>query len=137
MVKFGGKIGTLYQMLKNAFKKHPLQNRTNVQIKGGGVKGLLNNVQKNCTFLKGGLPLVIQLFSRRLCVCHRLCIRICLCICVPNSVLNSYYHKLSENVWVWGLGEVEVEIWSDVTMAGRQPTKQGKIGLLSQWTMEG
>ena len=23
-------------MLKNAFKKHPLQNRTNVQIKGGG-----------------------------------------------------------------------------------------------------
>ena len=36
MVKFGGKIGTLYQMLKNTFKKHPLQNRTNVQIKGGG-----------------------------------------------------------------------------------------------------
>ena len=36
MVKIGGKIGTLYQMLKNAFKKHPLQNRTNVQIKGGG-----------------------------------------------------------------------------------------------------
>ena len=57
MVKFGGKIGTLYQMLKNAFKKHPLQNRTNVQIKGGGVKGLLNNVKKNCTFLKGRLPL--------------------------------------------------------------------------------
>ena len=58
MVKFGGKIGTLYQMHKNAFKKHHLQNRTNVQIKGGGVKGLLNNVQKNCTFLKCRLPLV-------------------------------------------------------------------------------
>ena len=58
MVKFGGKIGTLYQMLKNAFKKHPLQNRTNVKIKGGGVKGLLNNVQENCTFLKGWLPLL-------------------------------------------------------------------------------
>ena len=43
-------------MLKNAFKKHPLQNRTNVQIKGGGVKGLLNNVKKNCTFLKWWLP---------------------------------------------------------------------------------
>ena len=27
-----------------------------VQTKGGGVKGLLNNVQKNCTFLKWGLP---------------------------------------------------------------------------------
>ena len=25
-----------FLMLKNAFKKHPLQNRTNVQIKGGG-----------------------------------------------------------------------------------------------------
>ena len=24
---------------------------------GGGVKGLLNNVKKNCTFLKGWLPL--------------------------------------------------------------------------------
>ena len=33
-----------------------------------------------------------------LCVCHCLCIRLCLCICVPNSFLNSYYHKLSENV---------------------------------------
>ena len=39
MVKFGGEIGTLYQMLKNAFKKHPLQNRTNVQTKGGGEGG--------------------------------------------------------------------------------------------------
>ena len=52
-----------FLMLKNAFKKHPLQNRTNVQIKGGGFKGLLNNVQKNCTFLKRGLPLVILMFS--------------------------------------------------------------------------
>merc|ERR1712067_33560 len=59
---FGGEIGTLYQMLKNAFKKHPLQNRTNARIKGGGVKGLLNNVQKNCTFLKWGLPLVWALY---------------------------------------------------------------------------
>ena len=58
MVKFGGEIGTLYQMLKNAFKKYPPQNRTNVQIKGGGgVKGLLNNVQKNCTFPSRWLPL--------------------------------------------------------------------------------
>ena len=68
MVKFGGKIGTLYQMLKNAFKKHPLQNRTNVQIKGGGVKGLLNNVQKNCTFLKGGLPLVNSVSNSKMLV---------------------------------------------------------------------
>ena len=62
MVKFGGEIGTLYQIFsaKTRFKKHPLQNRTNVQIKGGGVKGLLNNVKKNCTFLKGGLPLLTK-----------------------------------------------------------------------------
>ena len=43
-------------MLKNAFKKHPLQNRTNVQIKGGGVKGLLNNVKKTALFWKDGFP---------------------------------------------------------------------------------
>mgnify|MGYP005670460673 CR=1 FL=1 len=39
-----------------------------------------------------------------------------------------------------GLGEVEVEIWSDVTIAGQpneRTNEQGKIGLLSQWTMEG
>ena len=62
MVKFGGEIGTLllpFLMLKNAFKKHPLQNRTNVQIKGGGVKGLLNNVQKNFTFPSRWLPLAL------------------------------------------------------------------------------
>ena len=31
-----------------------------------------------------------------------------------------------------------MDIWSDVTIAGRQTNdKQGKIELLSQWTMEG
>ena len=72
MVKFGGEIGTLYQI--SSFK-HPLQNRTNVQTKGGGegVKGLLNNVQKNCTFLNGWLPLgrslsTLKTTSRDLCV---------------------------------------------------------------------
>ena len=148
-------------------------------------------------FRKYSTLLLSQLFSWRLCLCHCLCIRLCLCICVPNSFLNSYYHKLSENVWVWGsgayfyriefqargaphvhmlywllLGGTEsvwvgtgwylvvqynlvllgikwnlvsvgllclyilknMEIYSDVTIAGRQ---QGKIELLSQWTMEG
>ena len=37
------------------FKKHPLQNRTNVQLKGG-VKGLLNNVKKTALFLADGFP---------------------------------------------------------------------------------
>ena len=36
-----------------------------------------------------------------------------------------------------GLGEAEVEIWSDVTMAGRTDDKKGKIELLSRWTMDG
>ena len=36
-----------------------------------------------------------------------------------------------------GLGEVEVEIWSDVTIAGRPNKQKGKIELLSHWTMEG
>ena len=31
----------------------------------------------------------------------------------------------------------KVEIWSDVTIAGRRTNKQGKVGLLSQWTMNG
>merc|ERR1712208_279566 len=53
-------------------------------------------------FRKYSTLLVIQLFSWRFCLCHCLCIRLCLCICVPYSFLNSYYHKLSDNVWVWG-----------------------------------
>ena len=57
MVKFGGKIGTLYQMLKNAFKKHPLQNRTNVQIKGGeGSKAFWTMFKKTALFWKEGIP---------------------------------------------------------------------------------
>ena len=57
MVKFGGKIGTLYQMLKNAFKKHPLQNRTNVQIKGGGgSKAFWTMFKKTALFLMVGFP---------------------------------------------------------------------------------
>ena len=84
-------------------------------------------------FRKYSTLLVIQLFSRRLC----LCIRLCVCICVPYSFLNSYYHKLLKNVWVWGSGASRS---GDVTMAGRtnkRTNKQGKIELLSQWTMEG
>ena len=68
MVKFGGEIGTLYQIFtpcKMRFKKHPLQNRTNVQTKGGGVKSLLNNVKKNCTFLNEWLPLAVSVVSVR------------------------------------------------------------------------
>ena len=40
-----------------------------------------------------------------------------------------------------GLGEAEVEIWSDVTIAGRTDERtnkqKGKIELLSQWTKDG
>ena len=37
-----------------------------------------------------------------------------------------------------GSGASRSEIWSGVTMAGRQRTnEQGKIELLSRWTMEG
>ena len=39
-----------------------------------------------------------------------------------------------------GSGGSGIEIWSGVTIAGRpnkRTNKQGKIGLLSQWTMEG
>ena len=87
-------------------------------------------------FRKYSTTLVIQLFSQRLCLCHCLCIRLCRCICVPVSFLNSYYYKLSENVWVWGC-----EIWTSVTIAGRtnnQPNEQTRKDRASQpWTMEG
>ena len=59
MVKFGGEIGTLYQIFKNAFKKHPLQNRTNVQSKrggGGGSKAFWTMLKKTALFLKDGFP---------------------------------------------------------------------------------
>ena len=44
---------------KNAFKKHPLQNRTNVQIKGGGrggSKAFWTMFKKTALFWKGGIP---------------------------------------------------------------------------------
>ena len=53
-------------------------------------------------FLKYRTLLVFQLFSWRLSLCHSLCNRLRLCISVPFSFLNSYHHKLSENIWVWG-----------------------------------
>ena len=44
-------------IISNFHSLHPLQNRTNVQTKGGGgVKGLLNNVQKTALFLMDGFP---------------------------------------------------------------------------------
>ena len=61
MVKFGGKIGTLYQMLKNAFKKHPLQNRTNVQIKGGGGQRPFEQCSKKLHFFERGASLSLEI----------------------------------------------------------------------------
>ena len=59
MVKFGGEIGTLYQMLKNAFKKHPLQNRTNVQIKGGGGQRPFEQCSKKLHFSHRRASLIV------------------------------------------------------------------------------
>ena len=72
------------------------------EVDQGEVSTIILGMLESSGFRKYSTLLVIQLFSRRLCLCHCLCIRLCLCICVPNSFLNSYYHKLSENVWVWG-----------------------------------
>ena len=57
MVKFGGEIGTLYQMLKNTFKKHPVQNRTNVQINGGGGQRPFEQCSKKLHFFEMGASL--------------------------------------------------------------------------------
>ena len=106
------------------------------EVDQGEVSTIILGMLESSGFRKYSTLLVIQLFSRHLCVCHCLCIRLCLCICVPYSFLNSYYHKL-ENVWVSGSGASRS--W-DVTIAGRtnkQTNKPGKIGLLSQSTREG
>merc|ERR1712173_169983 len=64
------------------------------EVDQGEVSTIRLGLLESSGFQKYSTLFVIQLFSRRLCLC--------LCICVPNSFLNSYYHKLSENVWVWG-----------------------------------
>ena len=65
MVKFEGKIGTLYTTIFNAQKRFLKNSPHDVQTKGGGgAKGLLNNVKKNCTFLSCQLPLDKQCSSR-------------------------------------------------------------------------
>ena len=45
---------------KNAVKKHPLQNRTNVQIKGGGSKAFWTMLKKTALFLRDGFPNVLD-----------------------------------------------------------------------------
>ena len=86
----------------------------------GEVSTIIFGMLESSGFRKYSTLLVIQLFSRCLCLCHCLCIRLCLCICVPYSFLNSYFHKLSENVWVRESGARSFgEFWSGVTIAGR------------------
>ena len=87
-------------------KKHPLQNRTNVQIKGGGGgKGLLKNFQKNSTFLKGGHPLFNELYY----------------FCFP-------LYKCSP---VWTLPSAASFVFLRVFLRGWNETKQGLGNLMS------
>ena len=96
------------------------------EVDQGEVSTMILGVLESSGFRKYSTLLLIQLFSRRLCLCHCLCIRLCLCICVPYSFLNSYYHKLSENVWVWGSGASRSGGGEDVTMAGRTDEQTNK-----------
>ena len=62
MVKFEGKKGTLNQIFISNF--HLKNSPHDVQTKGGGVKGLLNNVQKKTAlFLHDGFPKHCNFFS--------------------------------------------------------------------------
>ena len=58
MVKFEGRIGTA---IFNAQKRFLKNSPHDVQIKGGGVKGLLNNVKKTALFLMNGFPYLLLL----------------------------------------------------------------------------
>ena len=81
----------------------------------GEVSTIILGMLESSGVRKYSTLLVIQLLSRRLC----LCINNCLCICVSYSFLNSYYHKLSENEWVWESGASRSRGGEDVTIAGR------------------
>ena len=109
------------------------------EVDQGEVSTIILGRLESSGFRKYSILLVIQLFSRCLCFCNCLCIHLCLCICVPNSFLNSYYHKLSENVWVWGSRGSRSGDSVGCHHSGRDKRRneQGKIELLSQWTMDG
>ena len=68
MVKFGGEIGTLYQIFSPIFNaqkcvlKNTLQNRTNVQIKGGGGQRPFEQRSKKLHFFERGASLTFILF---------------------------------------------------------------------------
>ena len=49
---------TYISYFKNAFKKHPLQNRTNVQIKGGGGQRPFEQCSKKLHFSERGASLI-------------------------------------------------------------------------------
>ena len=114
------------------------------EVDQGEVSTIILGMLESSGFRKYSTLLVIRLFSRCLSLCHWLCICLCLCICVPNSFLNRYYHKFISFQKMYGfggVGQVEVRFgqmspWWDERTTNRT-TKQGKIGLLSQWTMEG
>merc|ERR1712004_242475 len=96
-----------------------------------GVSTIRLGMLESSGFRKYSTLLVIQLFSPRFCLCHCLCIRLCLCICVPYSILNSYYHKLSENVWAWGSRGSRSGDLVGCYHSGTNNRQKGKIELLS------
>ena len=107
------------------------------EVDQGEVSTIILGMLESSGFRKCSTMLMNQLFSRRLCHCHCLCIRLYLCICVPYSFLNSYYHKLSENVWVWGSVASRS---GDVTIAGRTDEqtirKDRANSAIRQWKAE-
>ena len=70
----------------------------------GEVSTIILGMLWSSEFQKYSTLIRIHLFSPCLCLClcHCVCICLCLFVCVPS--LNSYHHKLSENVWVGGSG---------------------------------
>ena len=123
MVKFGGKIGTLYQMLKNAFKKHPLQNRTNVQIKGGGgSKAFWTMFKKTSLFPRDGFPNALYMKSSNLDKI-RVFIRNVSCTKCPK---NRPFLRSQITVWlykVWVCLSIKTKGFSKFTFVDHQMFK--------------
>merc|ERR1712016_107602 len=69
------------------------------EVDQGKVSTIILGMLESSGFRKYSTLLVIQLFSRRLCLCHCLCIRLCLCICLCHCIFRmikmSYLISLS------------------------------------------
>ena len=88
---------------------------------------VLKSKLSNCCYLLSVLDTALEakvLANKDQSKCFKPLIAVIIPVRDRNSFLNSYYHKLSENVWVRGCWATRSDIWTDVTIAGRTDKKE-------------